>query len=145
MLLGLPVSAVGLALRAWAAGHLSKDRELAVSGPYAYLRNPLYAGTLVAASGLVVASENKWLAITAAIVFTLVYLPAIELEEQHLREIFPEYEKYAASVSRLLPGRKYLGSVLAFSGSSYLRNEEYKAVVGWSVAVAWLIWRSRLL
>src|SRR3954468_18902395 len=40
--LGLPISLVGLALRAWAAGHLAKDQRLAVSGPYAMTRNPLY-------------------------------------------------------------------------------------------------------
>ena len=32
---------VGLAVRAWAAGHLRKDRPLTVSGPYAHLRHPL--------------------------------------------------------------------------------------------------------
>ena len=49
---GLPVSALGLALRAWAAGHLEKNRSLAESGPYAYVRNPLYIGTLDRGGGI---------------------------------------------------------------------------------------------
>ncbi len=49
---GLPVSLLGLGLRAWAAGHLSKDRTLATCGPYNYTRNPLYLGTLLVAAGL---------------------------------------------------------------------------------------------
>jgi protein-S-isoprenylcysteine O-methyltransferase Ste14 len=39
---GLPLSLVGLWLRGWAAGHLEKNVRLAVSGPYAHVRNPLY-------------------------------------------------------------------------------------------------------
>ena len=57
--LGLPVSVLGLALRAWAAGHLEKNRTLAESGPYAYVRNPLYIGTLAVAAGFVIASR-RW-------------------------------------------------------------------------------------
>ena len=55
---GLPVSLAGLALRGWAAGCLAKNRQLATGGPYAYLRNPLYAGTLLVAAGLAIASRS---------------------------------------------------------------------------------------
>src|SRR5204863_6444290 len=50
---GLPVSILGLGLRAWAAGHLEKNTTLTESGPYAWVRNPLYIGTLTAAAGFV--------------------------------------------------------------------------------------------
>ena len=138
---GVPVSLAGLCLRAWAAGHLAKDRSLAVSGPYAYLRNPLYAGTLITALGLLIGARNIWLAVFFVLVFLLVYLPAVELEEQHLREIFPEYGFYAARVRRFLPGRSYAASALRFSRALYLKNEEYKAALGWLIAVVWLLWR----
>ena len=39
LLLGIPISLGGLALRAWAAGHLRKNQKLATSGPYAFTRN----------------------------------------------------------------------------------------------------------
>ncbi len=142
MMIGLPISGLGLLLRGWAAGHLAKDRELATSGPYAFIRNPLYAGTLIAAFGIVLAARNAWLALLFAAVFLLVYLPAVELEEQHLREIFSDYASYAGRVNRFLP-RKGVGLRQSkFSWVLYRRNEEYKALIGWLIAAAWLCWRS---
>src|SRR5260370_170409 len=91
LVIGLPISLIGLLLRAWAAGHLAKNVRLAESGPYAWVRNPLYLGTLVVAGGLVVASRRWLLAAIFAAAFLLIYLPVIELEEQHLRKLFPEY------------------------------------------------------
>src|ERR1700722_10294856 len=82
MELGLPVSIAGLALRAWAAGHLAKDQRLAVSGPYAFTRNPLYLGTLITALGLATAGHSFGLAILFGVLFAVVYLPEIELAEQ---------------------------------------------------------------
>jgi len=98
---GLPLSACGLTLRAWAAGHLAKDQRLATSGPYAFTRNPLYLGTLLAALGLAVAGRSPALALLFTALFALVYLPAIELEEQHLTAILPGYSQFAARVPLL--------------------------------------------
>ena len=86
---GLPVSLLGLALRAWAAGHLQKDSVLTDSGPYAWVRNPLYLGTLTAAAGFVIASRRWELGASVAAVFIFIYLPVVELEEQHLVALFP--------------------------------------------------------
>jgi protein-S-isoprenylcysteine O-methyltransferase Ste14 len=138
---GLPVSVVGLLLRGWAAGHLAKNQDLATSGPFAYVRNPLYLGTLITAAGLVAASREFWLAVLFAAVFVLVYLPAIELEEQHLREIFAGYAGYAARIRRFLPLAKWPASQNVFSWALYRRNEEYKALVGFFIASGWLAWK----
>ena len=139
MEIGLPISCLGLLLRAWATGHLAKDQRLATSGPYAYIRNPLYAGTLIVAVGVVVASRNVWLALIFAAVFLLVYLPTIELEEQHLCGKFPEYATYANTVPRLIPFRRWSGERRAFSWALYRRNKEHKALLGFLLAVAWLV------
>lgn len=141
MLVGIAISLLGLLLRAWAAGHLAKDRQLATSGPYAYIRNPLYLGTLIAALGIVIASRSVRLALIFAIAFIFVYLPAVELEEQHLREIFPEYASYAAHVHRFLPTVRGTGSEARFRWTLYRRNEEYKALLGFVTVLAWLIWK----
>ena len=148
LLIGLPLAVCGLLLRGWAAGHLAKNRHLAVSGPYAYMRNPLYAGTLITAAGIVVAAGSWVLAPIFSAVFLLVYLPAIELEEQHLRKIFPEYGSYANCVNRFLPLHKWPSCRNPFSAALYWKNEEYKASLGFLLAVAWLLWkcfRTRLL
>src|ERR671915_93842 len=91
---GVPVSLIGLSVRAWSAGHLAKNQRLANSGPYAYVRNPLYGGTLLVAAGLVIAAQRMELAILFAAVFAFIYLPAIEQEEQHLAKLFPEFSTY---------------------------------------------------
>ena len=142
--LGAPISILGLLLRGWAAGHLAKNERLAVSGPYALTRNPLYLGTALAAAGLAVASRQPALAALFAVAFVLVYLPAIELEEQHLRKLFPAYENYATRVPRL--GFRITGHPGGerFEWSLYRKNEEYKAAAGFLAAMtllAWKIWR----
>lgn len=141
MAVGLPISIIGLLLRAWATGHLAKDQQLASSGPYAYVRNPLYAGTLIVAAGIVIAARDVWLVFIFAAVFLFVYLPTIELEEQHLRSKFASYSEYALNVPRFIPMRKFSGPSKRFSSALYRRNEEYKALIGFLLAVAWLIWK----
>src|SRR5579884_1714572 len=139
--MGLPVGLAGLAIRAWAAGHLEKNMRLAMGGPYAYVRNPLYIGTLVAATGFVIASRRWVLAALFATVFFLVYLPVIELEEQHLRKLFPEYAGYAARVPGLIPRRPKARDARGFRWALYLRNEEYQAGLGFLAGTAWLVIR----
>ncbi len=140
--LGLPVSLAGILLRAWAAGHLAKNRELATGGPYAYTRNPLYLGTLLVAAGLVIASRSAGLAVLFAAVFVLVYLPVIQLEEQHLRKLFPDYAVYADAVPALWPrlgGRKANGP---FRWGLYWKNQEYQAAAGFLAGISFLLWKA---
>jgi protein-S-isoprenylcysteine O-methyltransferase Ste14 len=139
--IGLPLGALGLAIRAWAAGHLEKNTRLATAGPYARVRNPLYIGTLITAAGLVAASRRWPLAILFGTVFLFVYLPVIELEEQHLRKLFPEYADYAGHVPALIPGRRQGGDGGEFRWARYLRNEEYQAGLGFLAGTAWLLVR----
>jgi len=138
--LGLPISVLGLALRAWAAGHLENNRALAESGPYAHVRNPLYIGTLAVAAGFVIAARRWELGVLFAAVFVLIYLPVVELEEQHLRSLFPSFADYAKRVPRLWPRPGKSGGK-PFQWSVYMRNQEYQALAGFLVGVAVLIWK----
>jgi protein-S-isoprenylcysteine O-methyltransferase Ste14 len=144
LLYGIPLSVCGLALRAWAAGHLAKNQRLAQSGPYAATRNPLYLGTLITAMGLAAAAHNIGLAVLYAVIFMLVYLPAIELEEQHLTAILPGYKDFAARVPLLLPKWPKNWGPDAFCAALYVNNQEYQALIGWVAGVAWLLIRYRL-
>ena len=140
---GLPIGVLGLALRAWAAGCLAKNRELATGGPYAHTRNPLYIGTLMVAAGLAIASRSAWLGGLFAAVFLFVYLPVIQLEEQHLRAIFPEYAAYAGQVPALWPRLKPAAqrNVNPFRAELYMRNQEYNAGAGFAAGVLFLLWK----
>jgi protein-S-isoprenylcysteine O-methyltransferase Ste14 len=142
---GLPISIAGLALRAWAAGHLAKNQRLATSGPYAYTRNPLYLGTLIVASGLAVAGRSTGLSILFAAVFLLVYLPVILLEEQHLHQLFPEYADYARQVPSLLPRRKAWPGSTRFNSQLYWKNQEYQAALAFLAGVALLAWKCMII
>ncbi len=136
---GLPVSMLGLLLRGWAAGHLEKNTRLAMSGPYAHVRNPLYLGTLLVAAGLVLASRRWPLALLFALVFGLIYLPAIELEEQHLANLFPEFAAYAERVPALWPAWRTKSSAARFRWRIYIHNREYQALLGFLAGAALLI------
>ena len=86
-----------------------------------------------------IASRDVWLAVIFAAVFLFVYLPTIELEEQHLHGKFPSYAEYAQRVPRLIPAARWSAEQKHFSWVLYRRNQEYKALFGFVVAVAWLI------
>ncbi|MGH9592629.1 MAG: methyltransferase family protein [Bryobacteraceae bacterium] len=139
---GLPLSVVGLILRGWAAGHLEKNLALAESGPYAYVRNPLYVGTLMVATGLVIAARRWELGVLFAVVFLLIYLPVVELEEQHLRTLFPAYAAYARRVPRLFPRPAAVKLPKHFQWSLYKRNQEYQALTGFLAGVALLVFKT---
>jgi protein-S-isoprenylcysteine O-methyltransferase Ste14 len=139
---GLPVSALGLALRAWATGHVEKNIRLAESGPYAYVRNPLYLGTLLAAAGFAIASRQWPLGVLFGLVFVFIYLPAIELEEQHLRKLFPGFADYAERVPALWPALAPVRKPGHFRWELYVRNREYQAGIGFLVGAVYLIVRA---
>ena len=139
---GLPVSALGLLLRGWATGHVEKNIQLAESGPYAYVRNPLYLGTLLVAAGFAIASRRWPLAVLFGIVFVFIYLPAIELEEQHLRTLFPQFAGYAQRVPALWPTLNPAQGPQRFRWELYARNREYQAGIGFLVGAAYLVVRA---
>ena len=142
MAVGLAIAALGLWLRAWAAGHLRKNETLVTSGPYGWMRNPLYAGTLVAAAGFVAAARAPWLILLFGAAFFLVYGPVMRNEEQHLRKLFAGYGEYAERVPLLWPRKPATPSRQRFEWAVYLRNEEYKAALAYAAAAAYLYWKS---
>ena len=55
---GILIAAMGLAIRVLASGHVQKNRELTTTGPYAYVRNPLYLGSIIMALGFAIAARD---------------------------------------------------------------------------------------
>src|SRR4051794_4921082 len=142
LMIGIPVSIAGLWLRAWAAGHLAKNQQLATSGPYCYIRNPLYVGTLLVAAGVVIAARRVELGVLFAAVFLLVYLPVIQNEEGHLRRLFPNYAGYAARVPVFIPYRRPIQGAGRFRPGLYMRNQEYQALFGYLAGIGYLVWKA---
>jgi protein-S-isoprenylcysteine O-methyltransferase Ste14 len=129
---GAVIAAMGLTLRAIAAGHVRKDRELTTVGPYAHTRNPLYLGSILIAGGFALSARNWWIALAIVIFFILVYVPVIRAEEEDLRSQFAEYSSYEERVPRLIPKIEGAAGGLTkdFSRELYLRHREYRALAG---------------
>ena len=83
LLIGASVSLLGLAVRAWAAGHIRKNAQLATSGPYAFTRNPLYLGSFLLGLGFTIASGRVVLGLLFAALFLGIYLPVMRVEASH--------------------------------------------------------------
>jgi protein-S-isoprenylcysteine O-methyltransferase Ste14 len=77
--------------------------QLVVSGPYRYVRHPMYVAVLLfaAALALVYCTAAK-VALLLALVGVLAAKAA--LEERALRLRYPEYDAYAQRVARFIPG-----------------------------------------
>jgi protein-S-isoprenylcysteine O-methyltransferase Ste14 len=137
---GSLIALLGLAIRAFASGHVKKNEVLTVSGPYAYSRNPLYLGSLILAAGFAVAARSWWVALIAACIFFVIYAPVIRSEEEFLRVRFPEFEGYARNVPRLFPRiRPYRSSSNSFSWHLYWKHREYNAALGLFLMIAVLL------
>lgn len=144
ILVGSGVILLGLGIRASASGHIRKNAQLATTGPYAYTRNPLYLGSIIIAAGFVVAARNVWIALAAAVMFLVIYLPVILAEENFLRSTFPGYSEYAAQVPRLLPrSTPYRAAVddglPQFSRELYMRHREYNSILGSALMLGALV------
>jgi protein-S-isoprenylcysteine O-methyltransferase Ste14 len=145
--LSLALVLPGLWLRAYAAGYVKKNRELTVTGPYAYIRNPLYLGSMLIAAGFAVALMNWPVALVLACGFALIYIPVIASEEQFLRSTFAGFDDYCRQVPRLIPrltaariarpqedtagaGQPSAESKAGFSFQLYLKHREYNSAIG---------------
>lgn len=131
---------LGLVIRAWAAGSLEKDRELAISGPYAFTRNPLYLGSFVIGTGAVIAGGRPWFGLLFLAFFAILYRGAMYREGKRLEERFgDDYRRYREAVPLFFPrGTRYDPrpepapgrAARSFSAARYLRNREYESLLG---------------
>jgi protein-S-isoprenylcysteine O-methyltransferase Ste14 len=97
----------GEGIRVWASGHLIRNEEITTSGPYAYLRDPLYLGRVFLLIGFcIMASGYNWIILVLGLgVFFFNYMPRkYRKEMERLQSIFgEEYKAYASYTRSLLP------------------------------------------
>lgn len=142
LIIGGLIALTGLLIRAWASGHIRKNQNLAVSGPYAYTRNPLYVGSFILGLGFTVASGVWWLGLVFVALFLGIYLPVMRVEANDLTHLFgAEYEAYARKVPLFVPRFTAFEEFDAkFDINLYLRYREYRAALGllfaWSILLA---------
>ncbi len=128
----------GVWLRGYAAGYVKKNQELTRTGPYAFVRNPLYLGSILIAAGFAVALRSWAVAAALAVMFVAIYVPVIASEERFLRATFPGFDAYCRQVPRLIPRLTPARGADAeqrgrFVMALYLKHREYNALLGASL------------
>ncbi len=110
--LGLVLFSLGLGFAVWARIHLGRnwgspmsqknEPELVTSGPYRWVRHPIYSGILLAGVGTAVALD--WLWLTAVVLAGIYFLYSATVEERFLTAQFPDdYPEYKRSTKMLVP------------------------------------------
>jgi protein-S-isoprenylcysteine O-methyltransferase Ste14 len=110
---GLALLVAGLAFAVWARVHLGRNwsgsvtvkegHELIRSGPYAYVRHPIYTGLITAVLGTAITSGTLRAAL-GLVIITLSLVRKLRTEEAFMRDTFPgEYQRYCAQVPALVP------------------------------------------
>jgi protein-S-isoprenylcysteine O-methyltransferase Ste14 len=144
---GAAIALLGLILRGLAAGHLRKNSQLTMSGPYARVRNPLYLGSMLLAIGFGVAARS-WIAAAVLLAyFGFFYTLTVRREERWLAARYgAAFAEYAARVPAFLPRLRSAQSAgQSFSWSLYRSNREYRAALGMALAMVllWIVMRWR--
>jgi protein-S-isoprenylcysteine O-methyltransferase Ste14 len=143
------IAAIGLFVRAAAAGYLRKNQELATAGPYARTRNPLYFGSAILAAGFVIAGHSWVAGALVMAYFSVFYYAVMRNEEDELRSRFGVvFDRYAARVPLFFPrGFAEPPETLPHSGGArqsdfsweqYRRNREYRALIGTLLGLAFV-------
>jgi protein-S-isoprenylcysteine O-methyltransferase Ste14 len=131
LLAGGAIGCIGESLRWWAAGHISKSREVTTSGPYRWFAHPLYVGSSVMGAGLAVASGSLVAGAVIVAYLALTITAAVRTEEAFLRRRFgDQYERYRRGA-----GARDGSSARRFSWKQAVANREYRTVLGFLAVV----------
>lgn len=135
--LGISFSLSGLFLRIWANGYAIKLSKLTTSGPYAFVRHPLYLGTMLIALGFVIMLKLHFIGILLLVIMAAIYWRTIEKEEAMLEEKFKDrYAAYKKKVPAIVPtlfGYKE-GEKWSFSFRRFIQSQEYKLFI-WMIVL----------
>ena len=110
--LGALFVVLGIALAIWARFYLGRnwgmpmsrrvEPELVTSGPYSYIRHPIYTGVLLAMLGSALATGLWWLILFG--MFAGYFIYGASVEERHMASEFPgTYPAYKARTKMLIP------------------------------------------
>jgi protein-S-isoprenylcysteine O-methyltransferase Ste14 len=134
--IGVAVTVTGEAIRLWGVRHIgaiSRTRSerlgpLVDTGPFAYVRNPLYVGNILMWVGFALTARLWWVAAIAFALLAVEYHFIVRWEEQLLLErIGDAYRKYMTRVARWIPkasrGPRAEQAITAFSWRQTLFSE----------------------
>jgi protein-S-isoprenylcysteine O-methyltransferase Ste14 len=129
---GVAVALGGEGLQLWAAAHLRKNVQVVKSGPYAWLRNPMYVGRFLVGLGLTLLTWRPFIVLPYVVLFWIYAQARVLGEERRLVVLFgEEYRDYCSKVRRWLPlpPREKLSDE-KWSWSALGRNHEVRVAAG---------------
>ncbi|HMA04555.1 MAG TPA: isoprenylcysteine carboxylmethyltransferase family protein [Methanomicrobiales archaeon] len=113
MLVGLPITILGLGVAVWARVHLGRNwtsrpgikvgHTLIRTGPYRFVRNPIYTGLLIGYTGTAIVIGTLWALFLILFVLGASLLKIREEERLLLEEFGEDYEQYRREVRALIP------------------------------------------
>ena len=124
---GVAVTVLGEAIRLWGVRHIgaiSRTRSerlgpLVDSGPFGYVRNPLYIGNILLWVGFALTARLWWLAPIAFVLLAAEYHAIVGWEERLLvQRIGDAYRDYMTRVPRWIPRSVSVPSVLSSASSA---------------------------
>jgi len=147
LFIGTGLVIIGEIVRIISAGHIRKNEQLTVSGPYAYTRNPLYFGSFLMGLGISFLSGYPLVVIPIYLfLFALIYIPTIKGEEVFLEKKFgDDYIHYKLSVPAFFPSlKKRITSEGKFLWSTVRENKEHRSLL-FSLLLIFLFFLKKLL
>jgi protein-S-isoprenylcysteine O-methyltransferase Ste14 len=116
LIVGVIIIILGMSLLFWAHSHLkinwspiiekkfSKSRSLVKSGPYKYIRHPIYTASFISLFGFFILTSNWLLTGIPLLIFISFYIHKIPMEEKELNNNFgKKYKEYTKTTGGLIP------------------------------------------
>jgi len=147
LLAGFIVSMIGEFIQLWSFASLDKNSDLAIRGPYAMVRNPMYLGRYFILLGFLMLLGQWWVLVVYTIGYWFYMDTRVEREEAHLKPICgARYAEYQAKVHRFIPGPPLAGQPVAYWNWKLFRQNNATfnllgTLVVWAAVAAWLMYR----
>lgn len=137
--LGIIFMLKGIFLRMSARGHKmshsNNSESLVTTGPYSYIRNPMYTGTCLIGAGFVLLVWPWWMIVPFVAAFTVRFMKQVKFEEVFLTEHFKEeYTQYCEEVPRFFPRLDhilFIKSKVMFNPDELFKTKEARNILTW--------------
>jgi protein-S-isoprenylcysteine O-methyltransferase Ste14 len=139
--LGFMVLLAGILLRMSARGHKkahsNESQKLVVTGPYAFVRNPMYLGSFLMGAGFILMMWPWWSLPIFGLLFYVRFKKEVVKEEKYLRKLAPEeYTAYCEKVPRIFPSMKQLRKAKiseVINLNEAFSTKEQRGLWGWPI------------
>lgn len=150
--IGSIVASIGEFFRVWAATYIVKLDRLTTCGPYKATRNPLYFGSFLLGTGLLIIAFNPIIAAVYYVLYLAIYPATMSAESRELEKKFhDDYIDYKNSTPVFCPDSKGMEKAIADSGDiftkfserfkNFLKNREYNGVLALVAVLVILYWK----